>query len=256
MTRAEKADARNYREDDTVVFHQDLVNYRLKKDEILTVTGIEGDRVHLLHPDGGARSIRPRGSIRYRLDVYETRPIEIRAGDRIRWTRNDKARTLINGERAEVTGIAGGRVRFRLEDGRSLSLRIDDPQLRHIDHAWSSTVHGAQGTTADGVIAVLDSSHGALTDQSTFYVEISRARDQVVVLTDNLVELTETLRGEYRRTSDGDRRGRRADRRVDRGRVRRSSPGCCRRRHRCGRRARKGPRWRPGHGARARCCST
>ena len=193
MTRAEKADARNYREDDTVVFHQDLVNYRLKKDEMLTVTGIEGDRVQLLHPDGGARSIRPRGSIRYRLDVYETRPIEIRAGDRIRWTRNDKARTLINGERAEVTAIAGGRVRFRLEDGRSLSLRVDDPQLRHIDHAWSSTVHGAQGITADGVIAVLDSSHGALTDQSTFYVEISRARDQVVVLTDSLVELVEML---------------------------------------------------------------
>ena len=193
MTRAEKADARNYQEDDTVVFHQDLVNYRLKKDEILTVTGIEGDRVQLLHPDGGARSIRPRGSIRYRLDVYETRPIEIRAGDRIRWTRNDKARTLINGEGAEVRAIAGGRVRFRLEDGRSLSLRVDDPQLRHIDHAWSSTVHGAQGSTASGVIAVLDSSHGALTDQSTFYVEISRARDQVVVLTDNLVELVEVL---------------------------------------------------------------
>ena len=194
MTRAEKADARNYREDDMVVFNQDLVNYRLKKDEILTVTGIEGDRVQLLHPEGGPRSIRPlEGSIRYRLDVYETRPIEIRAGDRIRWTRNDKARTLINGERAEVTGIAGGRVRFRLEDGRSLSLKVDDPQLRHIDHAWSSTVHGAQGITADGVIAVLDSSHGALTDQSTFYVEISRARDQVVVLTDNLVELVEVL---------------------------------------------------------------
>ena len=62
----------------------------------LTVTGIEGDRVQLLHPEGGPRSIRPReDSIRYRLDVYETRPIEIRAGDRIRWTRNDKARTLI-----------------------------------------------------------------------------------------------------------------------------------------------------------------
>ena len=193
MTRAEKADARNYREDDTVVFNQDLVNYRLKKDEILTVTGIEGDRVQLLHPGGGARSIRPRGSIRYRLDVYETQPIEIRAGDRIRWTRNDRARALVNGERAEVTGIAGGRVRFRLEDGRPLSLKVDDPQLRHIDHAWSSTVHGAQGITADGVIAVLDSSLGALTDQSTFYVEISRARDRAVVLTDNLVELVETL---------------------------------------------------------------
>ncbi len=193
MTRAEKADVRNYQEGDTVLFHQDLVNYRLKKDEALTVTGIEDDRVRLLHPDGSPRRIRPRGSVRYRLDVYETRTIEIRAGDRIRWTRNDKARSLINGERAEVTEIHRGRVRIRLADGRPLSLRADDPQLRHIDHAWSSTVHGAQGRTADGVIAVLDSGHGALTDQSTFYVEISRAREQVVVLTDNREQLVEML---------------------------------------------------------------
>ena len=193
MTRTEKGDRRNYREGDLVVFHQDLVNYRLKRDEILTVTGFDYDRVMLMHPDGKPRWIRPAGQIRYGLDVYETRPIEIRAGDRIRWTRNDKKRSLINGGRAEVEGIAKGRVRFRLADGRGLSLRMDDPQLRHIDHAWSSTVHGAQGSTAEGVIAVLDSSYGALTDQSTFYVEISRARDRAVVLTDNAEELVKVL---------------------------------------------------------------
>ena len=97
MTRAEKGDARNYREGDAVVFHQDMVNYRVRKDEALTVTGIEGDRVALRHPDGGPRHIKPAGRVRYDLDVYETRPIEIRAGDRIRWTRNDHGRGLING---------------------------------------------------------------------------------------------------------------------------------------------------------------
>ncbi len=193
MTRAEKGDARNYREGDSVVFHQDKVNYRLKKDEALTVTGIDGERVALRHPDGGPRHIKPAGRVRYYLDVYEPRPIEIRAGDRIRWTRNDHGRRLINGERAEVAAIARGRVRLVLEDGREVSLRAEDPQLRHIDYAWSSTVHGAQGSTADGVIAVLDTSHRALTDQSTFYVEISRARDRAVVLTDNLDELVEML---------------------------------------------------------------
>ncbi len=199
MTRSEKADLRNYREGDMVVFHQDLVHYRIRKDEILTVTGIKDGCVELLHPDGKPRRIRPEGKIRYRLDVYETRDIEIRAGDRIRWTRNDKARGLVNGEHATVEAITRERVRFRLSNGRGFSLRKDDPQLRHLDHAWSSTVHGAQGSTADGVIAVLDSSHGALTDQSTFYVEISRARDRAVVLTDNrddLVEMLEANTGE------------------------------------------------------------
>ena len=199
MTRSEKADLRNYREDDVVVFSQDLVNYRVMKDEVLTVTGIEDGHVELLHPDGKTRRIRPEGKIRYRFEVYETRDIEIRSGDRIRWTRNDKARGLVNGEHAEVETITRDRVRFRLPNGHGLSLKTDDPQLRHLDHAWSSTVHGAQGSTADGVIAVLDSSHGALTDQSTFYVEISRARDRAVVLTDNrddLVEMLEANTGE------------------------------------------------------------
>ena len=193
MTRAEKGDVRNYREGDAVMFHQDMVNYRVRKDEALTVTGIEGERVALRHPDGGPRHIKPAGRVRYDLEVYETRPIEIRAGDRIRWTRNDHGRGLINGERAEVAAIARGRVRLVLEDGRKVSLRAEDPQLRHIDYAWSSTVRGAQGSTADGVIAVLDTSQRALTDQSTFYVEISRARDRAVVLTDNLDELVEVL---------------------------------------------------------------
>ena len=69
----------------------------------------------------------------------------------------------------------------------------DDPQLRHIAHAYATTVHAAQGSTRDRVIAVLDSGHGVLSDQATFYVEISRARDQAIVLTDNIEQLVETL---------------------------------------------------------------
>ena len=194
LTRAEMADVRNYREGDTVLFNQDMVNFRVKKDEPLEVAGIDRDRLLLMHADGRPRHVAPeRGRTRYRLEVYETRLIEIRAGDRIRWTRNDRKRELVNGERAEVAEITKDRVRFLLADGRKLLLKHDDPQLRHLDHAWSSTVHGAQGSTADGVIAVLDSGHGALTDQSTFYVEISRARDSAVVLTDNCEQLVEVL---------------------------------------------------------------
>ena len=28
---------------------------------------------------------------------------------------------------------------FRLEDGRMLSLKEGDPQLRHLDHSWASS---------------------------------------------------------------------------------------------------------------------
>ena len=193
MTRAQKGDIRNYAEGDEVVFLHDIWGGKARAGECFAVMGIEDGRVRLEHADGRRLAIRPDGRVRYQVEVYETRTIEIRAGDRIRWTRNDPARGLANGDRAEVVEIGPRRVSFRGEDGRAFALSRRDMQLRHLDHAWSSTVHGAQGITRDNVVAVLDSGHGALTDQATFYVELTRARDRVVVLTDNREDLMAAL---------------------------------------------------------------
>ena len=131
--------------------------------------------------------------MRYRFGIYETARIRIRAGDRVRWTRNDKRHGLVNGGEAVVLGIDSRRVRFDLGGGKRLSLARADPQLRHIDHAWSTTVHGAQGMTCDRAIGVLDTGHGRLTGQAGLYVEASRARDRFVLVTDNRESLEEAL---------------------------------------------------------------
>ena len=77
-------------------------------------------------------------------EVYRVEEIELRAGDRIRWTLNDAGLGLVNSRTVEVLGVANGRVTFHLEDGKTLELGRDDPQLRHLDHAWASTVHASR----------------------------------------------------------------------------------------------------------------
>ena len=126
-------------------------------------------------------------------EVYRSEGIELRAGDRIRWTRNDTGLGVVNSRTAEVLGVANGRVAFRLEDGRRLDLRPGDPQLRHLDHAWASTTHAFQGRTVDNVIAAIEARHPHLTTQKGFYVEISRARDRAELVTDNAAELRAQL---------------------------------------------------------------
>ena len=167
--------------------------YRIRAGDACTVTEVTEDRVLLVHPDGRPRHLVPKGDIRYRLELYETRRLQIHEGERLRWTRNDTGRGLINGEEAEVRAIGKATLTLRVVGGRDLTFAHDDPQLRHVAYAYASTVHGAQGQTRERVIAVLDSGHGLLSNQQTFYVQLSRARENAVVLTDNREQLVETL---------------------------------------------------------------
>ena len=91
-------------------------------------------------------------------------------------------------------------VTFRLEDGRTLDMHRTDPQLRHLDRAWASTVHAFQGRTVDNVIAVMEANHPHLTTQKSFYVEISRARHRAELVTDDRKAL-----GEHLETATGER---------------------------------------------------
>ena len=127
------------------------------------------------------------------VEVYRSEEIELRAGDRVRWTRNDAGLGLVNSGAAEVAAVRDGRVTFRLEDGRTLDLAPGDPQLRHVDRAWASTVHAFQGRTVDTVIAAMEANHPHLTTQKSFYVEISRARDRAELVTDDRGALKEQL---------------------------------------------------------------
>ena len=203
FTSAEKALARNYRPGDVVGFHRPYKRLGVEKGDELRVAGVDraAGTVTLGAADGRSVAWEP-GRIAARaggVEVYMREEIELRAGDRIRWTRNDAGLGLVNSQTAEVTAIAGGGVSFRLEDGRMLDLSPSDPQLRHIDRAWASTVHAFQGRTVDNVIAAIEANHPNLTNQKMLYVEISRARDRAELVTDDraaLKEQLETLTGE------------------------------------------------------------
>ena len=196
-TNAEKEVAGNYSPGDVVAFHRDYKSLGVAKGDERRVGAVDGAKgtVTLQGPDGETVPWRPRlvGAKRGGVEVYRTEAMELRAGDRIRWTRNDTGLGLVNSDTAEVAAVRGSRVAFRLGDGRTLELGRNDPQLRHLDHAWASTVHAFQGRTVDNVIAVMEANHPHLTTQKSFYVEISRARHRAELVTDDAKALREQL---------------------------------------------------------------
>ena len=196
-TNAEKSLAANYAPGDVVAFHRSYKRIGVAKGEERRVESVDRRNriVHLEDGNGGTVAWKPSeiGGRQGGTEVYRRESIELRAGDRIRWTRNDKGLGLVNSGAAEVMGIRNGRVTFRLEDGRRLTLTPGDPQLRHLDRAWCSTVHAFQGRTVDNVIAAMEANHPALTTQKALYVEISRARDRAELVTDDAQALRERL---------------------------------------------------------------
>ncbi len=196
-TNAEKTLAANYSPGDIVAFHRPYRRLGVEKGDELRVLGVDHASATVNLEGAGGRPVawdpnrlaaRAGG-----VEVYRSEGIELRAGDRIRWTRNDTGLGLLNSGTAEVASVRGGRVAFRLEDGRRLDLRQGDPQLRHIDRAWAATVHAFQGRTVDRVIAAMEAGHPHLTTLKSFYVEISRARDSAELVTDDRAALKERI---------------------------------------------------------------
>ena len=196
-TNAEKALAGNFAAGDVVGFHRPYKRLGVEKGDELRVLRVDQDAgaVSLERGDGPTVEWMP-GRLAARsggVEVYRTEKLELRRGDKIRWTRNDRSLGLVNSQTAEVTKVGNGTVTFRLEDGGTLELNEGDSQLRHIDRAWASTVHAFQGRTVDTVIAAMEARHPHLTTQKSFYVEISRARHRAELVTDDRKALGEHL---------------------------------------------------------------
>lgn len=62
----------------------------------------------------------------------------------------------------------------------------------HLDHGYCSTVHSAQGQTADRVLIEAD-TRSLTANESSYYVAISRAREEVTIYTDDKAMLPEAM---------------------------------------------------------------
>ena len=106
-----------------VIFERELRAAGIEAGTAYRVIGRDDGQVLLADDEGHQRSFDPAGGIADRLESYEPADMELRAGDRIRWTRNDRELELVNTHQAEVTGIAGGMVQQPQRTGGSWPCR-------------------------------------------------------------------------------------------------------------------------------------
>jgi conjugative relaxase-like TrwC/TraI family protein len=169
LTDAQKADATNYEPGDLLQFHQNAPGHKNGSRMVVA----EGEPLPLDVVD--------------RFEVYRPASLSLAVKDRVRvtangWDKSGKHR-LANGSLFTVQGFT--------PQGDPIVDRgwVIEKNFGHLAHGYVVTSHAAQGKTVDKVFVGISSQSFPAANQKSFYVPVTRGREQAVIFTDDKKEL-------------------------------------------------------------------
>ncbi|NML89172.1 relaxase domain-containing protein [Sphingobium sp. TB-6] len=197
LTRAEARDPLSYNKGDVVRFTRDYADKGVTRGEAYRVESIDSAKaaITLKSEDGHEVDWRLRQWGAGKVQTFTPQPMDLKTGDSIRFTRNDRESGRINGGRGEVIAV-DEQIRtatIQTAQGRIETLNLDSARDRHIAHAYVDTAFAAQGRTADHVMIHADSRATNLVDQKSFYVGISRAKESATIFTNDRGKLVSAI---------------------------------------------------------------
>jgi conjugative relaxase-like TrwC/TraI family protein len=169
LTDAEKTDATNYEPGDMLQFHQNAPGHK------------NGSRLIV------AEGEKPPVDCAGHFEVYRPSHLALAVGDRVRVTVNGKDNSgkhkLTNGALFTVEGFT--------PQGDPIVDKgwVIPREFGHLTHGYVVTSHASEGRTVDKVFIGESSQSFPATNQRSFYVPVTRGREQAVIFTDDKKEL-------------------------------------------------------------------
>ena len=190
LTEAQALRTVSYEAGDVVRADRAYKTLGLQRGDFATVVDGRAGVVTLQRADGERVEWRPTNHPHF--SAYTATGRELAEGDVVRFTSNDYRAGFVNGERATVHAVEPERGRLLLEkaDGARLVLRTDGPL--YLEHGYAQTVHAAQGQTSERAW-IEATAAGAMGNEASHYVAISRATHEVRLYTDDAQGLPRAL---------------------------------------------------------------
>jgi conjugative relaxase-like TrwC/TraI family protein len=190
LTEAQARMSLSYRPGDLVEAKKPYESLGLQRGDMARVIDGEAGVVNLERADGQRVAWRP--AIQTNMLAYRESIRELSLGDQVRFTANNHAEKLINGERATVIAMDVERYEITMQKTDGSTVMLDACRPLHLDHGYCSTVHAAQGQTAERILIEADTK-STTANESAYYVAISRARSEVTIYTDDRDMLPEAM---------------------------------------------------------------
>jgi len=167
------------------------------------ITGLNRDNnsltVQSMQQPDIVKTLSGKELIKTHASVSELRETPLCVGDEVRFTASDSGKGILTNEAATVKDIhlQTGEINLSKDNGQTVIL--DCKQALNIDYNYAKTTFASQGQTAVLVLYHAQSTSTNLMNQRDFYVGLSRATNDVTVMTDskrNLSDLIEKSTGE------------------------------------------------------------
>ena len=190
LTQAQAKMSTSYQPGDVIEAKKDFSSLGLSRGDLAVVVHGDAGLVQLERSDGVQVDWRP--AVQTNMIAYKAIDREFSSGDVVRFTGNDYAMGVTNGDRAVVASIDQEKQLMTMQkmDGDVIALDLSQPQK--IDYAYCTTIHSAQGQSSERVLIEADTA-SATSNENAFYVAISRARSKVEVYTDDKYQLPESM---------------------------------------------------------------
>jgi phage/plasmid primase-like uncharacterized protein len=207
LSEAAKTRSYNFNQGDIIFFTKDRGPIGVKKNEyykvnntsteqnLITITklteniGVDGILGKIFKSNLSQITFNPEKlkgkSTKASFEVFKEESRIFKSGDIVTFRRGIKELDIINSDLAKIINITESAVKLELSNGNKIILDKHSPFIKHLDFSYAITAHKAQGLTCDNIIALVESWRKNLTEQKSFYVEISRARHEVTIFTDN-----------------------------------------------------------------------
>ncbi len=186
-TQSERQNAKYYKIGDIIQPEIDYKRFGLNRYGEYKIVDIQGNKLVVKDEENKLISFNPKMTAK--MSVYKERKLEFSVGDLVRITRNDAKLDLTNGDKFFVTKITEDSI---VISDKERTVSLDRKQRLHMDYAYCSTVHSAQGLTADRSIINIE-ANSRTTARDWFYVAISRAKKAVSLYTENKKLLPEKV---------------------------------------------------------------
>jgi hypothetical protein len=155
-----------------------------------TVSSAESDHSVRVHNADGRQETLPLDQSA-RFQVYEAQTLSLAPGDRIRITQNgftsDGKHRLNNGAVYQVKSFT------KTGDLKLTNGWVLGKDYGNLAHGYCQTSHVAQSKTVDRVFVAQSATSMGASSTEQFYVSVSRAREAVMVYTDDKARLAEAI---------------------------------------------------------------